>query len=87
MNWLVKWFLPFCLLAFLPSSMQAQVNNNKVENQEEEVEEIDDEEDEDDEDASTDFTVPVEDELTITDKDCSTFICRRLISAHLATAR
>ena len=68
-NWLVKWFLPFCLLALLPSSMQAQVNNNKVENQEEEVEEIDDEEDEDDEDASTDFTVPVEDELTVTDKE------------------
>ena len=68
-NWLVKWFLPFCLLALLPSSMQAQVNNNKVENQEEDVEEIDDEEDEDDEDASTDFTVPVEDELTVTDKD------------------
>ena len=68
-NWLVKWFLPFCLLALLPSSMQAQVNNNKVENQEEDVEEIDDEEDEDDEDASTDFTVPVEDELTVTDKE------------------
>ena len=67
------WIIGVCLLAFLPSSMQAQVNNTKVENQEEEVEVIDDEEegeeDEDDEDASKDFTVPVEDELTVTDKE------------------
>ena len=29
-NWLVRWFLPFYLLAFLPLSMQAQVNLNNA---------------------------------------------------------
>ena len=52
--------------------MQAQVNhtNVDVESEEEvEVDEIDEEDDEDEDEASKDFTVPVEDEIAVTDKE------------------
>ena len=74
--WLVRWILPFYLLAFLPLSMQAQVNLNNADVKSEEVKDVEetDEDEDDDEEGDDDentegFTVPVEDELTVTDKE------------------
>jgi len=73
-----RWLFMFCLLAFLPLSLQAQVNlNNKKSNESEEIleEEYDDEEEEDDEEdieeddsLSTGFIMPM-DEISVTDRE------------------
>ena len=54
-NWLVKWFLPFYLLTFLPLSLHAQVEIDDVDVESEEEEETTD--------------VRIEDEIAVTDKD------------------
>ena len=52
-NWLVKWFLPFYLITFLPLSLHAQVEIDDVD--------VESEEEEDE--------VRIEDEIAVTDKD------------------
>jgi membrane-bound lytic murein transglycosylase D len=61
-NWLVKWFLPFYLITFLPLAMNAQV----VIDEEVEIESEEEDEDVDDEETTD---VRVEDEIAVTDKD------------------
>ena len=58
-NWLVKWFLPFCLFTFMPLSMNAQVV----------IDEIDIESEEEDEEEEETTDVRIEDEIAVTDKD------------------
>ena len=58
-NWLVKWFLPFCLFTFMPLSLNAQVV----------LDEIDIESEEEDEEDEETTEVRIEDEIAVTDKD------------------
>lgn len=65
-NWLGKWFLPFCLFTFLPSSLQAQVvlETDSIDSDYYDIEE-EDEEGEDD-----DVKIPLgEDELAVKNKE------------------
>ena len=65
-NWLGKWFLPFCLFTFLPSYLQAQVvlETDSIDSDYYDIEE------EDEEDENDDVKIPLgEDELAVKDKE------------------